>query len=199
MVNGIVPEEFAQMEKDDYETFGRPPKGFDPCDPERIQIFAKRLRGIREKRRAESRAEDESGGTFWLAKDLAAELHISPMAVCKYEHGNMKSIPMHRLRRICGFYNVSPHYLLGYVEGENDYLQLDKNGEPLRDQNGDRKILHAPMLFAPASFVEASEAYQNLYLEDTELFWILYEIIVSKKEKRDRYRTVLSGLLGLNE
>ncbi len=55
------------------------------------------------------------------------------------------------------------------------------------------------MLFAPASVVEASEAYQNLYLEDTELFWMLYEIIVSKKEKRDRYRTVLSGMLGLNE
>lgn len=199
MVNGIGPKEFAQMEQDDYETFGRPPKGFDPCDPQRIQIFAKRLQDIREKRRAESRAGDESGGTFWLAKDLAAELHISPMAVCKYGHGTMKSIPMQRLRRICGFYNVRPHYLLGYVEGENDYLQLDKNGEPLLDQNGDRKILHVPMLFAPASFVEASEAYQNLYLEDTELFWMLHEIIVSKKGKRARYRTVLSGLLGLNE
>ena len=106
---------------------------------------------------------------------------------------------MHRLRRICAFYNVSPHYLLGYVEGENDFVQMDKNGEPLLDQNGERKILHAPMLFAPATFVEALEAYQNLYMENTELFWMLHEIIISKKEKRARYQAVLSGLLGLNE
>lgn len=198
MVIGTAPEEFARLELDDYEVFGRPLKGFDPYAPEQIQIFSERMKEIRKNRRKEHKNE-ERPISAWTAKNLAAELHISPMAVSKYENGKIKVIPMHRLRRICAFYNVSPHYLLGYVEGENDYVQMDKNGEPLLDQNGEQKILHAPMLFAPATFVEALEAYQNLYMENTELFWMLHEIIISKKEKRVWYQAVLSGLLGLNE
>lgn len=198
MVLGIHPEEYDQLEQDAYEECGRPPKGFDPKDPQQIQRFSERLRGIREIRRAEYSSEDKRT-TSWLAKNLAAELHVSPMTVSKYENAKNKSIPTNHLRRICAFYGVSPHYLPGYTDGQLDYLWLEKDGTIRRDENGKPRILHSAMQFAPASYLEAADAYKNLYLEDTELFWILHEIVVSTREKRTRYRTVLSALLELNK
>ena len=149
-MNEIHPEVFTRMEQDEYETFGRPPKGVDPREPARIQIFAERLRGIREKRNAESRTAGEARNTSWLAKDLAAELNVTPMTISKYEHGKVKSIPMHHLRRICAFYSVSPHYLLGYVEEKQEYLWLGKDGSIRKDARGAPKILVNPMRFESA-------------------------------------------------
>lgn len=196
-MNEMHPEAFACIEQDEYETFGRPPKGFDPNDPDRVQTFAERLRGIRETRNPDSRAAGEKHNTKWLAKDLAAELNVTPMTISKYEHGKMKSIPMHHLRRICAFYGVSPHYLLGYVKKEQEYLWLEKDGTIRKDEHGDPKILVNPMRFKPASFVKATDAYKNLYHEDAELFWILYDIITSQNKRRAHYREVLSALVKL--
>ena len=197
MISEIHPEVFTRLEQDEYETFGRPPKGFDPRDPAQIQIFAERLRGIRETRNAKSPTAGEARNTKWLAKDLAAELNVTPMTISKYENGKMKSIPMHHLRRICAFYTVSPHYLLGYVEEEQKYLWLEKDGTIRKDECGAPKILVNPMRFEPASFVKAVDAYKNLYQEDAELFWILYDIMVSQDKRRDQYRKVLSALIKL--
>ena len=57
MVIGTAPEEFARLELDDYEVFGRPLKGFDPYAPEQIQIFSERMKEIRKNRRKEHKVE----------------------------------------------------------------------------------------------------------------------------------------------
>lgn len=219
MVNSILPDALAQQEHDEYELFGRAPKGFNPRDPNRIQTFSERLRNLRTDRKrifqkqisehrenssdiqkecAESKENPAMDPqSFLRAKDLASELGVTPMMISKYENGKIKSIPMDRIRRICAFYGVSPHYLLGYVDGETDYLRMDKDGNILRNEKGEARILHSGMQFSTASFVQAEEAYKNLYMESNKMFWIIYKIISSPAEKLSKYEKVLDALIGL--
>lgn len=202
MVKSISAKEHAQFEQEEYDEYGRPPKGFDFRNPKYIQVFSKRLREIRKSRNADSRKlNKESGQNLYpiiREKDLAGELGLSTMSISNYENGNIKGVPMNRLREICAYYRVTPHYLLGYVTSEKDSLRLDKDGNIVLDANGNPQIMHSAMEFTPASCVAALEIYENLYMENTDLFWIIYKIISANEEKRSKYRDLLTAILALN-
>ena len=202
MDNGIPLSQHRQNEIDEYVKFGRPPKGFDKHDPERIRIFAERLYGIRMARNNQQMRDNngiEIKGTErrsrCLAKDLASVLDISPTMISKYEKGKISAIPMDRIRRICVHYKISPHYLLGYVNNETDYLRLDEDGNIMFDGNGNVRVLHSPMEFDSTTLAEAVDTYRDLFTVDNELFWCVFKVISSSDGKRDAYKKIMDAFL----
>ena len=178
------PKQFEQNEIDEYEMFGLPPADFDPSDPNRIRIFADRLKASR------------TDLTYRL-RDVASELGLSIMCISKYEKAKMAKIPMDHLRRLSVFLGVSPHFLLGYVDDPSTFLRLDAKRNIICDNEGNPKLLHQGAQFAPASFQFAIKRYQELYSTDVELFYLLDKLIASSTAKRAACKQVLDAILSL--
>jgi transcriptional regulator with XRE-family HTH domain len=67
-----------------------------------MDILAKRLRDIREDRDLSQ-------------KEIATLLNTSQGYYSKYELGK-REMPLHHLKTICKFYNISPEYFLGFTK-----------------------------------------------------------------------------------
>ena len=67
-----------------------------------MDILAKRLRDIREDRDLSQ-------------KEIATLLNTSQGYYSKYELGK-REMPLHHLKTLCKFYNISPEYFLGFTK-----------------------------------------------------------------------------------
>lgn len=177
-----TPKNNQKKEDEEYRLAGRLPTEFDPYDSNRIMQFAHSLLEARMRREM-------------TQSKLADAMDMTSMAISKYERGKIKCIPMGHLRRLCATLEVTPHYLLGYVEDEGGVLSLDENGEVQYDESGKVKTRTVAMIFTPASTQAAYEAYNNLVLEDPDLFWDIYKVITAKPDKKYFYKKVLHALL----
>jgi len=178
----ITEKKAEKRKQDEYDVFGAPPSDFDAKEKWRIQVFSERLKEVRE-------------AVGFQQKDLARELGISIMMVSNYEKARIAEVPMRHLRRICAFYSVSPHYLLGYVEEKEDYLRLDKNRNVILDNQGKAKLLHQGFIIAPESYQNAVETYKGLYEEDTEFFYLINRMLTSEWEKRYLCKRIVKEIL----
>lgn len=70
-----------------------------------MDILAKRLRDIREDRDLSQ-------------KEIATLLNTSQGYYSKYELGK-REMPLHHLKTLCKFYNISPEYFLGFTNTPN--------------------------------------------------------------------------------
>ena len=240
MNNGLIQstpiEKYKQDEDAEFKMLMVMPNGFRKDDPERINMFCKRMKEIRMIRNKEA-LDSYSGSKKPIRKerlrgqkDLARVLGVSDMAISKYEsydgsidnnknnqkqstdsndmenkssedkfnsqnlprevknNTKIKNIPMKHIRKICSFYNVTPHYILGYVDGYDDVLWLDKNGniQYIWDESNKEarvKVLQKSMTFRPAFEVECIEEYRNLAITDNELYILINKLILTKDHK----------------
>lgn len=67
-----------------------------------MDILAKRLRDIREDRDLSQ-------------KEIATLLNTSQGYYSKYELGK-REMPLHHLKTLCKFYNITPEYFLGFTK-----------------------------------------------------------------------------------
>ena len=208
----------------DLEHLFRVPDDFDACSFEQIKIFAERLTAIRIKRKEEAKEPKISKHEFisenvvsktsrWGREVLARVIGKHPQMVYKYEKGLIKNIPLKQLRKICYYYDVTPHYILGYTKDEHkcisfkerkiekqkcnnqsasekeyDYiLEVDENGNPLE--------FDVPMWFAPLNVKAACKDYQNLSIDDMFLFELINRFIKNPKEKQELCAKILNALL----
>ena len=219
MSNGLLQStpinKYKQNEDKDYKMLMVMPNDFRKDDPERINMFCKRMKEIRKIRDKEALASYDGrkpvkNERLRRQKDLASILGVSVMTISKYESYDelrnneendekktqkvtnktkIKSIPMKHIRRICSFYDVTPHYILGYVDNYNDVLVLDEAGKiQYQKKDGSEnqlevKVLKIGMSFLPSYEVECIEEYKNLSISDYEFYMLISKLILSKDEK----------------
>lgn len=202
----VSPNRAQLAEDEEYTILGYMPSGFSYKDSKNISVFSERLRDLRMARAKEETPvyTEENSDTYkrtkpkryWTQERLARELGVSTMMVSKYENGNIEKIPKKHLRRICAFYGVTPHYLLGLVDDEHSTLDVNSSGEVQCKEDGTPRVLTLPMDFTPASFQTAINEYSELALTDSETFWLLNKLIVARGEAKDKCIKVLRILLG---
>jgi len=178
----ISPNVTETYEKDEYEIYGTPPVDFKPTDPEQIKLFSSRLKTLRK----------EHG--YRLA-DTAHELGVSSMCISKYENGHIARIPIQHLRRLSVFYEVTPHYLLGYTEDKSALLKLNDKREIIYNQDGQPQLIHVGMFFASISYQRAIEAYRAMHDEDFELFDLISKILTSSDKEKVFLKKILKDIL----
>lgn len=202
----ISPNRAQIAENEEYTILGYIPSGFSYKNPQTISIFAERLKNLRMARAKEETPvySKESSATYkrtkpkryWTQERLALELGVSTMMVSKYENGNIEKVPQKHLRRICAFYGVTPHYLLGLVDDEHSTLDVNNSGEVQYKEDGKPRVLTLPMDFTPASFQTAINEYSELASTDSETFWLLNKLVVARGDAKDKCIKVLRILLG---
>ena len=106
---------------------------------------------------------------------------------------------MDHIRKICEYLYVTPHYLLGFVSDPAETLIFDKNGHPVKqkDENGNEVdvTLVEPMLVDPPACVKANEDYANLFIEDSELYWLIRDLIRCPVLERNKCKNRLRELI----
>lgn len=163
----------------------------------------------------------------YTQESLAEALGVVPMTISKYEHYDfdipdnkekqdisnevtpkiessvpkkpkIKAIPMHHLRRICTFYNVTPHYILGLVDQEDGCLDIDEEGNVTRTINEEgkevNKVLIAGVLFDKMEEIDVYEKYRNLALEHPPLYKLVNKLVCSTGKKRKLCVDVLTAI-----
>lgn len=127
----IVDTEFVSL----YEMLSAMPTDFDPCDPDRIAIFADRLRSSRKnviernKQIVEWEGRQISGPRYCAVhtlSDVATWLGVTPQMVSNYGNGKIKQIPTQHLIAFYDMFDVTPHYLVGYASKPEGIVVLDK-------------------------------------------------------------------------
>lgn len=182
------------------------PDDFDPKDEERIKIFSRRMCEIRNKRNKESTAPKTSlqhyisetvvgDRKLWTQEELAKVLGKNKQMVYKYEKGIIEKIPLKDLRKICYFYDVTPHYLLGYTQKEHTVICFDEYGNLIVDESGNPKEFTEPIWFAPINVIDATKRYEKLSLDNGRLFELIDILITSSKEIQDICSLILEALL----
>lgn len=131
----------------------------------------------------------------WRQEDLARVLHITKVQVFNYEQGRIKSIPMDKIARICGFYDVTPHYILGLVDDEHGVLCIDDNGDIELDSAGKPRVLTLPMGFDPSFFQSEIESFKNLFAINTDLFFAMADLARADKRSQDIALPVIQSIL----
>lgn len=209
----IQPTPTAKLkaqEDEEYKILMRFPKTFNKKDPKTVQTFCMRMREVRNKRNKEGMESIE------LKKDLkrnqkyrgqinlALILGVTTMTISKYEYceydkqtekyiTKIKSIPIQHLRNICNFYDVTPHYLVGYVDEPDDFLWIDENGN-IEIKDGKPFVGHKGMNFEPSYKINCIEEYNNLALNDFELFVLINKILLSNERKKHLCKRILSAV-----
>lgn len=181
------------------------PKDFSPTDPERIRIFGERLLSLRlnaEKRNQTIIRNDDGSARFGpgycdvkTQGDLARKLHVSTQCISYYEKGRNKSIPMDKLIDICGIFDSTPHYLLGYSSLPNHIITFDKNGNIEYGPDGKPREIYAQMYYPENSQRKASLRLADIEKKNPQYFCILCELLNSTEKMQEVCFSVLSTLL----
>lgn len=184
------------------------PKDFDFESTENVNRFFERLEDIRKRRLEESQNQAETDDSpypmpddlknyKWDLKELAQKLHITSAAISRYRadsKSRLKSIPKDKLRAICAYYYVTPHYIVGLVPKTYQVLSIDEEGN-IKYKDGDNGILEIPILNFSPDYVEGITTYKQLYEEDKPLFFLLLDVMNSNK--REQLRRAISAILDL--
>lgn len=174
------------------------PSTFRKNDTELKKKFAERLKAIRKKRAAESlEGVNESlvgNRKNWSQSAIARELGVGNMAYSKYENAKVH-IPMKHLPTLCDIFDVTPHYLLGYANGEHNVVELDENNEIVEEDGHPKELTYA--FIVPNSIqTKALDSYRNLIFENPQLFHLIRKLMYAPENKKSICITVLSALLG---
>ncbi len=175
--------DYKLNEDKEYAYLLKMPNDFNPKDPERIAIFCIRMRQTRESLLYGDGVENNR----FRQNKVARELCVEPMTLCKWEKYDknsdgsistaIKSIPMDRLRRICGIYGVTPHYLLGYVDEPYKVLIFNEDGSV--------DILETPATFRPLYEVQCIEAYTNMATSNPDLYQLINKVLLSNQKTQE--------------
>lgn len=200
-------EQYARNMREELKILFRFPKDFDFESPENVNKFFERLEDIRNKRLEDSKNPTEAADTYpmpndlknykWDLKELAQKLHITSAAISRYRANSksrLKSIPKNKLRAICAYYYVTPHYIVGLVPQTYQVLNIDEE-ENIKYKDGAEEILEMPMLNFSPDYVEGITTYKQLYEEDTPLFFLLLDVMNSSK--REQLRKAIGAILDL--
>lgn len=187
----------------------RYPKGFNKKDKSLIEKFGDRLKAIREKRAIEaadlltkdisqvlSTTVDYLQNHNWTLEDFAKSVGWSTTTAWKYENKSFNSIPVDKLKLICDYYSVTPHYILGYVDKEDKVLYLNEDDD-IVIKDGKVCTLSYELISMPLNSEDAILRYRNLYAKDIFLFDIINRIMESPKNKRDIYAKMMHQMLKL--
>lgn len=178
------------------------PKYYNPSESKNIEIFSRRLKTARltyvDRQKALLNPTTHTNeGEITQAK-LAKYVGVSTMTISKYENHKIKKIPVKKLRKICEYLDVTPHYLLGLVSRPEQCLEIDKEGN-VKTKDGKPHILERPMAFDPSLCVMDVNNYRQLFYEDSELFWLINIVICSSNSLRNYYKGILASILSYKQ
>lgn len=200
-------QQYQNAEDEKYKIIHILPHGYDPAAKENIEIFAKRLKEARNAVNLSLQTLPQSPldpnpnprAEKVTQKILARHIGVSTMQVSNYEAGEIEKVPLKHIRKICEYLYVTPHYLLGFVSNPTETLIFDKNGHPvqktIKDKDGkitvvDTKLVEG-MVCISSDCVAANEAYVNLFIEDSELYWLIRDMIHCPPSIREKCKNRL--------
>lgn len=192
----ILDAEFFDL----YKKLTTFPRDYDPKDKHRIQIFAERLRHIRET--AHERIVREKDDLLnnipcevYTKEALAKALFVTSTQVANYEKGNIKSIPMDKLVRLYDIYDVTPHYLTGYTDQPDKIILFNENNEPLYHNDGTYQTGIYPFTHPLLSSKTAIDVFSRLSWDNPKQFITLANFLNSEKNVRNLGFNLLSVIL----
>lgn len=195
----IVDDEFLEL----YEMLTFIPPHFDKKDPERIKIFAERLRQSREavaERNAQIKyvyGHEIEGPRYCnvtTQKQVAEWLGITEARVSQYENGKIIEIPMKHLVAFYDMFDVTPHYLLGYTDSPDKNLAVRK-GMLLTDDEGKYKTVEYPMKHPILSQKKAINILSILSWRKTDWFITLTRFLRADDQTLELGFKLFKGLL----
>lgn len=198
-LNPIVEDSFADV----YESLTIYPPDFDPKDPDRIKIFAKRLKESREqvtKRNGEIKywqnhpIEGPRYCCVTTQEEVASWLGLSVQRISQYENGKIKAIPTEYLVAFYDMFGVSPHYLLGYTD-EYDELLASRNGELLKKEDGTYVIVKEPISFPVLSQKTVVTILTRLVWKKAQWFLTLCKFLRASDQTMETGFKILDVLL----
>ena len=171
------------------------PNNFNPKDKEVIKAFGKRLKGLREEC-AKNPPENTQLRAYirkWTLGEVGKCLGISAQGYRKYEKGELRKIPMHKMYELCEVYDATSHYLLGYSKGREYYIKLDEQCNPIIE-NGE--YVNIPCYISYFSHIQNQDVnnYRRLISSSPTLYNILRKIINSPPDKQKEYEDMFVKL-----
>lgn len=196
----IIEDEYWDI----YESLTLLPPGFNPKDPEKIKLFAERLKSTRQsiskqnpstKHQTGLEIEGPRSCNVTTQEQVAKWLGLTPARVSQIENGKIEQIPVEYLVSFYDMFNVTPHYLLGYTHSPQETL-LVRSGKILTDDNGEYKVGILPMTYPLLSQKKAITILSVLASRNIDWFLTLGCFLRADDKTLETGFNILNALMG---